>query len=68
MTVKRESLRRYRVGTKDAVKLTGEILGNKRKYRRALIVIWSLLIPLMIVLCVGFYTGEISRIIEAWLK
>ena len=56
------------MGTREAVKLTGEILGNKRKYRRALIVIWSLLIPLMIVLCVGFYTGEISRIIEAWLK
>lgn len=50
------------------IKEVSEILGNKRKFRRALIVIGILAAVICFIMYIGFYTHEISRIIESLAK
>lgn len=49
----------------DNIKEVSEILGNKRKFRRALIVIGILAAVVCFTVYIGFYTHEISRIIDS---
>lgn len=46
-----------------AINEVDKILGNKKKFRRALIILFIL----AAVLVVGFWTGEVSRIISCFI-
>ena len=52
----------------NTIKEVSEILGNKKKFRRALVVVCIMAAVICFVLFVGFYTHEISRIIESISK
>jgi hypothetical protein len=47
---------------KEAIKEADRILGNKKKYRRAMLA----LVLVLLTIAYGFYCGEISRIIMAF--
>ena len=48
----------------NTIKEVSEILGNKKKFRRALLIIGII----AAVICYGFYSHEISRIITGLMK